>query len=144
MTEVTPPPTDEEVRENVIRYGKALETSPLGAILTEINRTAGHVTWLGMKVREAPSDNMLLTDYRSWLQLYQQERRHLVRTAGEAVKLGLAEREVQVMEAQITLVAHALERVLGRLELSPEQRAAAPRLLREELLAIEAVGREVA
>lgn len=142
MTDVMP--TAEEIRENVRRYGEALAVSPLGALLMEINRTAGHVAWLGLKVAEAPSDDALLGDWRGWLNLYNQERRHLGRIAEGAVKLGLAEREVQVMEAQVTLVAHALERVLGRLELTDAQRAAAPRLLREELLALDAGGREVA
>lgn len=128
------------------RYGcgDAPAISPLRAVLEEINRTAGHVTWLGLKVAEAPSDEMLLTDYRPWVELYTRERRHLLRAATEAVKLGFMEREVQVLESQAAFVARALERVLGRLELSAEQKALAPRLLREELLAIEASGREVA
>lgn len=127
------------LKDDAIRFGAALPVNPFRALLDEINRTAGHVTWLGLKVAEAPTDDALLDTHRPWLQLYQQERRHLTRVAGEAVKLGLAEREVQVLEAQATVVARALERVLGRLELTDSQRLAAPRLLREELLALEAV-----
>lgn len=61
------------------------------------------------------------------------ERDRCAGFAAKAIAAGLAERTVRLAERQGELLAQALRAVLGELELSAEQRAAVPGLLRRHL-----------
>jgi hypothetical protein len=128
----------EERRAEAVRYGAQLDINPFVAILQEVQRSAGHVAWLGMKVAEAPFDDALLDEWAPWVRLYQHERDKLLKASETAIKLGLEERAVRVEERRAELVARVLLATLEALDLPPEIRARAPQVLREQLLALDA------
>lgn len=71
-----------------------------------------------------------------WLKLYHQERTHLVRVCEAAIKAGIEERRVKLAEQQGALVAQAIRRILGDLDLTPEQAARVPEVVPRHLRAL--------
>lgn len=124
------------------RYGAERDINPYIALLEEVRRTAGHVTWLGWKVETAPSDDSLLEGHSAWLKLYQSERQHLVKVCAEAVRLGLEERVVRMEERKAELMARAFIAALEELGLPQEYLERAPAALRRQLLVLEAQASE--
>ncbi|NNN30735.1 hypothetical protein HLK59_10235 [Streptomyces sp. S3(2020)] len=142
-------------------YGVPVETTATQALLDEVQRTAGHVAWLGDRVRELDyevaagenvehplvwgvtrrkigGDDAGITEEAAasvWLKLYQQERAHLVRVAEAAIRAGIEERRIKLAESQGMLIALAIRQILGDLHLTAEQQAlvpvVVPRRLRE-------------
>ncbi|MBB4702217.1 hypothetical protein [Sphaerisporangium siamense] len=146
----------EEARRAVATYGLPRTIDPAAALLEEVHRTAGHVTWLGEKVAELAEDDLVWgvteevdkasgefpgTDMtraakpNAWLVLYQQERKHLVDVSAAAIRAGVDAALVRMTEQQGVLLAGVISRVLARLELSPEQRALVGVVVPEELRA---------
>lgn len=125
------------------RYGGEREINPYIALLEEVRRSAGHVTWLGWKVESAPDDDALLTTHVAWLKLYIKEREHLTKVCETAVRLGLEERVVRMEERKAELMARAFIGALEELGLPQEYLDRAPAALRRQLLAIEAQSSEV-
>ncbi len=143
----------------VATYGLPREVAPDVALLEEVHRTAGHVTWLAGKVADLSDEDLTWgvveevdkratefggTDTTSkavpnvWLQLYQQERKHLVLVCKAALDAGIAERQVKLAEQQGALLAGAIHRILGRLELTRAQRTLVATVVPEELRALRA------
>lgn len=133
-------------------YGLPIETSPADALLSEVHRTAGHVHWLQAQVADLEEHELIwgTTQIKTGgqdggtteaaaphvlLQLYQEERKHLVRVSAEAIRCGIEERRVKLAESQGALVAGVIRAILGDLHLSAEQQAmvseVVPRRLRE-------------
>lgn len=121
------------------RYGTERLINPFAALLEEVCRSAGHVSWLSAKLAEAPTDNDLLDEWAPWMRLYQKERSNLHKASETAVRLGLEERVIRVEERRAELIARVLLATLEALDLPVEIRARAPQVLREQLLALEAL-----
>lgn len=132
------------VRE-VATLGLSREIDPRAALLEEVHRTAGAVDWLRVQVAQlAPEDVVWGTTEAKrstgkdgdsitqgaavnvWVQLYQDERRHLVAVSKAAIAAGIEERRVQLAEQQGTLLAGAIRAILGDLNLTAEQQAMVP------------------
>lgn len=119
----------EAAQAAVRTLGLPLDIDPATALLDEVRRTAGHVTWLGERIAElAPND--LVQGVRGirrrqgpdgddvtteagpavsvWLDLYQRERRHLVAVCAAAVAAGVAERQVRLAEQQGAQITEGL------------------------------------
>src|SRR3954468_7184152 len=140
-------------RAAVATYGVPVDTTATQALLDEVQRTAGHVAWLGDRVREIElvaatdrehplvwgvtkekhgGEDRGITEEAApsvWLRLYQQERGHLVKVCEAAIRAGIEERRVQLAERQGVLVAQVIKRILGDLQLSPEQSARVPEVV---------------
>jgi hypothetical protein len=156
-----------KARAVMVTYGGKIETTATEALLEEVQRTAGHVAWLGDRVREIESEAAVagsdgehplvwgVTKSKSggedrgvteeavpsvWLKLYQQERTHLVRVCSEAIRAGIEERRVRLAEAQGALIAQAIRSILGDLQLSPEQQARVSEVVPRHLRALSAGG----
>jgi hypothetical protein len=153
---------EEKARVLVATYGLKIETTATEALLEEVQRTAGHVAWLGDRVRELDPDAMGAdTDKHplvwgvtkektggedrgiteeatpsEWLKLYQQERDHLVKVCSAAIKAGIEERRVQLAESQGALVAQVIRAILGDLQLTVEQQARVPEVVPRHLRAL--------
>lgn len=126
--------------------GSPIEMNPLDALLWCIRIRAGEVQWL--------SDRMAELDEKAWVQetivgkqfhLYARERQHamqdLARFSQMAISLGIAERAVKLAETYGEMLARLIHGILGDLDLSDEQRAKAPIVVRKHLIALDG-GRE--
>lgn len=110
--------------------GEARQIDPIQALIEEIARAAGHVSWLenrisGFTIGDDP-EAVLDSAQRQWFVLYQEERDRLVKVAKVALDAGVAERQVRLAEQRGALIAGAIEAILDQLQLSAEQRRRVP------------------
>ena len=152
---------EERAKVLVETYGRKVNTTATEALLEEVQWTAGHVAWLRERVQEieanaGDTENALVwgtvrrkTGGEDWgeteeatpnifLKLYQQERSHLVKVCGEAIRAGIEERRVRLAEQQGELVASAIRKILDDLGLTPEQQAMVPSIVPRHLRALSA------
>lgn len=110
----------EAARQAMVTYGLPREVEPHEALVEELNRTAGHVTWLGWSVQLL--DENEVADHR-WTRLYQEERRHLADVAKTCIAAGVAERAVRLAEDQAQQLARIVSAILADLghDLSDER-----------------------
>lgn len=144
-----------QAEQAVATYGLPRDVDPHTALAEEVARTAGHVAWLGAKIRELEDDELVWgtteqtdkgatefpgTDTTSeakpsvWVKLYQDERAHLTRVAKAAVDAGVEERRVQLAEQQGELIAKVIRGVLD--DLGVGDREDVPRVVRRHLTAV--------
>ncbi|GHE47419.1 hypothetical protein GCM10017673_56600 [Streptosporangium violaceochromogenes] len=144
----------EAARRAVATYGLPREVDPAVALLEEVHRTAGHVTWLAEVVGDLGQDDLVWsvaeevdriggiaagseTTHKAapsvWLDLYQRERKHLTDVCKTAIAAGIAERQVRLAEQQGAIVVDVIRRILDRLSLTAEQAALVPQVVPEEL-----------
>ncbi len=159
-----------EAERAVATYGLPVDVDPRAALLEEVQRTAGHVAWLGQLVA-ALEHGLGGSGYRQdvivdgdevrqiyvplsglkqlskdgkfekpsvWVELYQQERRHLREVCAAAVSAGVQERAVQLAEQQGMALAGAIRAILADLNLTPEQLALVPDVVPRHLRAVSA------
>lgn len=136
-------------------FGTPIDIDPGTALLQEVRRSAGIVQWLGEVIAQFTTGLDLEGGAREardvvqalggqgraaavWVDLYFRERKNLAQTAKLALDAGVAERQVQLQEEQGRLLAMVIQGVLGDLNLTVDQRTAAPGIVRRHLLAIEA------
>jgi hypothetical protein len=138
-------------------YGEPVEINPVDALLGEVHRTAGHVAWLGERIRELGGDDLIWSRTRTvdktaterpgvdvteaavphaWLVLYRAERKHLVDVTRTAIAAGIEERRVQLAESQGAMLATVIRAILDDLQLTAEQRAMVPDVVPKHLRAI--------
>lgn len=140
-----------QATEAVETYGLPREVAPMDALLEELQRTAGHVAWLGGVVQgleqgqlvglvgEAGRDERTgtvhhpSTEASIWLKLYQAERKHMTDVASTCIKCGIAERQVKLAEQQGQLLAQVIQAILSDLKVPP---AKARPVVRKHLTAI--------
>jgi hypothetical protein len=99
-------------------YGIPVEVDPHEALLQELHRTAGHVSWLGLLIGDL-DDEKQLSQYTEagrrpsvWVELYQHERKHLTDVAKTCIAAGIAERQVQLAESQGKLLAEVVRQIV--------------------------------
>lgn len=132
-----------EAAKVVERYGLPVQTDPHTALIEELERTAGHVAWLRLKVDEVAEDT---TDAlvgpvgqsgpsesggyhhpsyepNVWLGLYQEERKHLVKVAQVCIAAGIAERKVRLAEEHGAMLAQIIKGVLKELGVADDPKA---------------------
>lgn len=149
--------TEAQLSEAVQTYGLPIDVSPTEALLDEVKWTAGHVTWLRMKVQEF-TEEALTWGKRSvvdkvggefpgtdtteaagppiLLDLYQRERAHLVSVCKAALQAGVEERRVRLAESQGAMLADVIRRILGDLDLTAEQTAKVSEVVPRHLRAV--------
>ncbi|MCP4871624.1 MAG: hypothetical protein GY898_23185 [Proteobacteria bacterium] len=107
----------EELEEAAQTYGLPVEIGHQEALLEEIQRTTGIVRWLEQRIRSRPADD-LLKEWTLELELYQIERRHLVKVSRVAHLCGIEEREILLAEQHGALVAEAIRGILEDLKVA--------------------------
>src|SRR5260221_293017 len=156
------------VAETLVTYGGPIDIDPAQALLTEVRRTAGNVEWLGRILAALPPEELTFGTYEVTdkpvpdpdgsvgmvaeeikrragahmiVQLYQQERKHLVMVAKAAIDAGASQRMVDMFTEVGSAYISMIERVLDGLDLTPTQVARVPMLLTGELEQITKGGR---
>jgi hypothetical protein len=107
----------------VATFGLPREIDPQTALLEEVHRTAGHVAYLQSKIAGFETDDELKQLDMSerfekpavWVEMYEGERRHLVRVAKACIDAGIAERAVRLAEDQGRQLANVLRDVVADL-----------------------------
>ena len=151
----------QRARDAANQLGIPLEVSPQQALLDEVQRAAGMVAYYGQRVTEiAEQDTNRLVNgvtkveqrdgaqsqtsktveatTNVWLQLWNEERDRLARVANLAIRAGIEERRVQLAESQGALIADVIRRILGRLNLTPDQYDLVGEVVPQELRALTA------
>ena len=131
-------------------FGRPVNVDPHTAILEEISRTASVIQWIEDRMLEEREqgvhDKDIMQSYSVkhgfqasvWMELFQEERKHLVNTCVAAIKAGIAERKVQIAEQQGRLIAGMMMAFIHdpELGLSPDQILRSPTIVRKHLLAL--------
>lgn len=159
-----------EAEAAVAMYGLPIKIDPALALVEEVQRTAGHVAFVGAIIASMDQNDLVWgvaeqtvtaggdsaedgeeggsvtqTKYKAgksvWLQIYQDERKHLAAVARDALGADAAGRVAAVFEQIGTAYVQMFERVLDRVELTEAQRAAIPGVLMDELQALPDGGR---
>lgn len=133
----------ERLEHEVKTMGLPREIPPEQALMEEVYRSAGVVAWVGEQVSGLQVQDVFhLTDMgtlpRAWVDVYRREREHLAKVAKMAIDAGIAERHVRIAEEQGRMLAAAIQKILGDLNLTPEQAAQAPKIVRRHLTALPA------
>jgi hypothetical protein len=127
----------------VEQYGLPRHVDPHTALEEELDRSAGHVDWLRMQVAALETEAMhgpvgggqgAIPEHKPhiWISMYNEERDRFRRIAKTCIDAGIAQRRVELAEAQGQLVAVAIRAILERLGVL--QHPEAPQIVREELL----------
>jgi hypothetical protein len=117
----------EALAEAAATYLARRDLPPAEALAEVLGLTAGAVAWLAWRVAEDEKPDADV------VRLYGEERDRLARVSKAALDVGLDERRVALAEGQGRAVAMLLQQVLGDLELTREQRALAPEVVRRRL-----------
>jgi len=144
----------------VATFGLPREVDLREALLEEVYRTAGAVDWLHQKVQALQAEEVIWgkaeeVDKQSgefpgtdvthkaavhvWVQLWREERTHLVKVVKLALDAGVEERRVRLAEQQGSLLAGAIKAILGDLDLSPDQQTVADRAVPLRLREVAAI-----
>ena len=102
--------------EAVATYGLPREIGPHEALIEELWRTSGHVTWLALKIKALEDEQLHgpvggsqfgipREEAHIWVRLYQEERTHFTKVATACVAAGIEERRVRIAEEQGRVIA---------------------------------------
>lgn len=107
-------------QQAVITYGLPRDIDPHSALLEELHRTAGHVSWLAALVAELEATELKQLDTTGmferasvWLEIYERERTHYARVAKAAIDAGIEERRVRLAEAHGEQLGQVIRAILG-------------------------------
>jgi hypothetical protein len=129
-------------QEAKVFFGTPMEINPLDALMWMIRMTAGEIQWLSEQMAEVQEADWIETGIMGkQFHIYARERRlrqdSLARYSAQAISLGIAERAIKMAETYADLLARLIQGILGDLDLTPEQRAKAPMVVRKHLIAID-------
>jgi hypothetical protein len=110
----------EKARRAVTQLGLSRTVEPHQALLEELHQSAGLVAWLRTLLDQNDTVDVESATWRAW----DIQRAHLVRVAKTCIDAGIAERQVQLAEAQGRLLVDVIRRIFDdpELGLTEEQR----------------------
>lgn len=144
----------EQLAARMVAFGTPKDIEPGEALLGEVRRSAGIVDWLEEVIstftqidretlRRDARDVMQSLGIQGrevavWVEMYREERKMLRAASVEALRSGIAERQVRLAEEHGRLIAHVLQSFLDdpELGLSVEQRRLARPVAARHLQAI--------
>jgi hypothetical protein len=148
-------------KKAVQTLGIPVDVGPADALLQEVQRTAGHVAWLGHIIAGLESGELVWgmteeivepditskdgeaiitqatgkyrADFNVWYKMYAQERRHLANVCKLALDAGVNERIVSMYEQVGDTFVTMIESVLDAVGLTDDQRRKVPAAVVTEL-----------
>lgn len=122
--------------------GNPIEINPLDALLWCIKIRAGEVQWLTERIanlEEAEWEEKTIMGKA--FHMYVRERHHamqdLARYSSMAISLGIAERAVKLAETYGEMLGKLIKGILADLDLTQEQAARAPAIVRRHLILLD-------
>lgn len=122
--------------------GNPIEINPLDALLACIRIRYGEVVWLTNKIAELDEsewlhDTIVGKQMHIWVKERHGAMQDLARYSSQAISLGISERAVRMAETYGERLAQLISGILSDLELTTEQRAQAPTIVRRHLVALD-------
>lgn len=122
--------------------GDPIEINPVEALLRCIAIRNGEITWLNQKIAELKEedwvhDTIVGKQLNHWVKERNAAIQDLARFSHMAISLGIAERAVKIAEVYAQTIARLLQGIFSDLELTEEQRAKAPQIVRRHLIMID-------
>lgn len=109
-----------EMAKATSTYGLSRDIDPGAALLEEVQRSAGHVLWLQMKVNTIPETELFDDKHAALLATYRQERAHYGRITTDAVRCGLKVKQLDLLEELAQSVVRAMRVLAVELGFSPD------------------------
>ncbi|HEX4483526.1 MAG TPA: hypothetical protein VH081_07030 [Solirubrobacteraceae bacterium] len=126
-------------KQRMITLGEPVQdVSAIGALLSELYASVGHVAWLRGQIADMSTDDLGTVEGQVIVRLYDTERDRKTHIAEMCMKAGVEEAQVRVMEAQVGLLGAALSKAADTAGLSKPMRQRLGQALREELAAVQA------
>lgn len=121
----------------------SIAVTPGQAIQAVLNVAAGQFAYATAMVGGLSEEQMFEQTMdgavpNRWVRLQLSIMDRIKQYARAASDMGIAERQINLAEAQTAMMGELLERVMGRLDLTPAQRKAVGPAIREELPALMA------
>jgi hypothetical protein len=113
---------EEELAAMQVTFGGPIEVAPAQALLWCVHITAGHVAWLHARIGEIPEDELMETQSRALLAIYNGERDRLARFSKMATDAGANEALVRFTAANANAIIGVCQEALGAIpNLSKDQ-----------------------
>lgn len=125
-----------------------LPVTPSEAVVGTLELVAGQLAYATLKVGELGEDEMFVNSIAGrvphhWIQMQGVLQERIVKFAGAAASMGVAERKVDLLAAQTAMMGELLEGVMGDVGLTKAQRKKVGPAIRGRLATIESNAREV-
>jgi hypothetical protein len=129
----------QELTRRMVTLGEPVEhVTAVGALLSELYASTGHVAWLRQEIATMTQEDLSTPEGIAIVGLYNTERDRKTRIAKLCTEAGVDEAAIRVAETQVTLLGNALARACDKAGLSNEVRQRLGSCLREELAATQA------
>lgn len=113
----------EQAKAAAEAFGLEREINPHDALIEELRRTAGLVSYYGARAADLGQDDLhgpigaylnAIPKHEAhvWVRLHQEERVHFTRVAKTCIECGIAERQITLAEEQGALIATAVKGIL--------------------------------
>ena len=104
-----------------------LPVTPSEAVVGTLELVAGQLAYATLKVGELGEDEMFVSSIAGkvphhWIQMQGSLQERIVKFAGAAASMGVAERKVDLLEAQTQMMGQLLESVMKEVGLTPAQK----------------------
>lgn len=122
----------------------AIQVTPGQAVQGAMFAAAGEVAFATAKVAALPEAELMENGLlHPWLRVKHGAEERLVKFAKAAADMGIEAAKLKIAEAQTAMMGQFLEGVMGRLNLTAEQKDALPTAIREELAVVTSTASEV-
>lgn len=129
----------QDLKRRMVTLGEPIEdVTAVGALLSELYASTGHVAWLRQQIADMSQDELGTVEGAAIVRLYDSERALKTRIAKLCTEAGVDEAAVRVAEIQVSILGHALSRACDTAGVSARMRHRIGAALREELAAANA------
>jgi hypothetical protein len=124
----------QDLKRRMVTLGEPIEdVTAVGALLSELYSSTGHVAWLRQEISGMSEDALGTLEGQAIIRLYDGERDRKARIAKLCTEAGVDEAAVRVAETQVTILGQALARACDTAGLSQPMRQRLGAALREQL-----------
>lgn len=129
----------QEMKRRMVTLGEPDDDiTAIGALLSELYASTGHVAWLRQQIADMSPEHLGTIEGQAIINLYNSERDRKTKIAKMATEAGVDEAAVRVAEAQVSILGQALARACDAAGVSAPLRQRIGAALRDELAAAQA------
>jgi hypothetical protein len=129
----------QEMKRRMVTLGEPDDDiTAIGALLSELYASTGHVAWLREQIADMSPEHLGTIEGQAIINLYGAERDRKTKIAKMATEAGVDEAAVRVAEVQVSILGQALSRACDAAGVSAPLRQRIGAALRDELAAAQA------